>query len=83
MYEIGQIIVSIGPHLYEVMKGKDCSKCAFRTSIFEPCFAYCADFFVGNGSAYFLELDAVRSKKMLDWLEEKSKEEKATRYENG
>ena len=83
MYEVGQIIVSIGPHLYEVMKGKDCSKCAFRTSIFEPCFAYCADFFAENGGAHFLKLDAVRSHKMLEWLEMKFKEEKESRFKNG
>lgn len=74
MREINQIIVAIGSRLYEVRTGDDCSACAFRHSS-DPCFTYCAGLLSGE-SVYFLELDAVRSKKFLSCLESKSKEEK-------
>lgn len=75
MHEIGQIIVAIGPRLYEVHIGGDCSACAFRGAVSDPCFAYCASLLSGE-RVYFLELDAVRSKKFLSYLESMSNQEK-------
>ncbi len=74
MREIGQIIVAIGPRLYEVRTGNDCSACAFQRSP-DPCFVYCAGLLSGE-SVYFQELDAIRCKKFLSYLESKSKEER-------
>lgn len=75
MYEIVQIIVAIGPRLYEVRTGGDCSACAFRGEVSDPCFTYCASLLSGK-RVYFLELDAVRSKKFLSYLESMSNQEK-------
>ena len=71
MIEVGQIIVAIGPRLYEVLKGKDCAKCAFQSEVSKPCWCYCADFY-----GHFKELDAVRSHNMLKFLEAQSQKER-------
>lgn len=76
MFEVGQIIVAIGPRLYEVLKGKDCDKCAFHSTFSEPCWCYCADFYAGTGGAHFKELDAVRSRNVLNFLEDQSQQER-------
>ena len=75
MHEVGQIIVAIGPRLYEVLKGKDCAKCAFQSEVSKPCWCYCADFYGCTGS-HFKELDAVRSHNMLKFLEAQSQKER-------
>lgn len=75
MREVGQIIVAIGPKLYEVVQGKDCAKCAFRNSSSEPCWIYCSDFY-GCAGSHFKELDAVRSHNMLKFLEAQSQKER-------
>ena len=76
MIEVGQIIVAIGPRLYEVLKGKDCAKCAFQSEVREPCWCYCADFYSVTGGAHFKELDAVRSHNVLKFLEAQSQQER-------
>ena len=77
MYEVDRIVAAIGPRLYEVVKGRDCGKCAFKSIFNAACYAYCADFYGAEG-AHFRELDAVRSRDMLNWLEARSKEEWAS-----
>ena len=72
---IGQVIVAIGPHLYEVKKGKDCDKCAFQGDVREPCWAMCADF-LGTEGSHFKRLDAVRCHKVLEWLEQESQKDR-------
>ena len=74
--EVDQIIVAIGPRLYEVVKGKECSKCAFQASTSEPCWSYCCDFFTPSPGAHFIELDAVRSHNVLKFLEAQSQQER-------
>ena len=79
---IGQVIVAIGPYLYEVCKGKECKKCAFHDEAYEPCWALCHDFFPQEG-AHFKRLDAVRCHKVLEWLEQESQKEKSAETKEG
>lgn len=74
--EVDQIIVAIDSRLYEVVKGKDCPKCAFQSFTSEPCWTYCADFFSPFPGAHFIELDAVRSHNVLKFLEAQSQQER-------
>lgn len=76
MEEVGQIIVAIGPWLYEVLKGRDCDKCAFHSAFRDPCWCYCADFYAGTGGAHFKRLNAVRSHSVLNFLEAQSQQER-------
>ena len=76
MITVGQVIVSIGSHLYEVGKGKECGKCAFYKCGTEPCWSMCHDFYPQEGS-HFKRLDAVRSYNVLAWLKAESETERA------
>ena len=71
---VDQIIVAVDSRLYEVVKGKECSKCAFQALTSEPCWTYCADF--SPPGAHFVELDAVRSHNVLKFLEAQSQQER-------
>ena len=75
MRKVGQIIVAIGPDLYEVVQGKDCDKCDLKASFSDPCWIYCTDFYGCTGS-HFKKLDAVRSHNMLKFLEAQSQKER-------
>ena len=74
MRKVGQIIVAIGPDLYEVVQGKDCDKCDLKASFSDPCWIYCTDFYGCTGS-HFKKLDAVRSHNVLKFLEAQSQQE--------
>ena len=75
MIKVGQIIVAIGPNLYEVVQEKDCEKCDLEASFNEPCWIYCTDFYGCKGS-HFKNLDAVRSHNVLKFLEDQSQKER-------